>query len=82
MKYLKITNDKTKDALAVSYSDSSVNYNLSTDIPEYIQEVVDEKIPKNIDLEVQKELQTYTGEATALEAGANPTCEFDATEKK
>ena len=52
MKYLKITNDKTKDALAVAYSDNLVSYNLSTDIPEYIQEVVDEKIPKNIDLEV------------------------------
>lgn len=82
MKYLKLTNDTTKDNLAVSYSNNTVTYNLSTNIPEYIQQVVDEKIPKNIDLEVQKELKTYTGEATSLEAGANPTCEFDSTNKK
>ena len=82
MKYLKLTNDTTKDNLAVSYSNDTVTYNLSTNIPEYIQQVVDEKIPKNIDLEVQKELKTYTGEATSLEAGANPTCEFDSTNKK
>lgn len=82
MKYLNVTNDTTKDNLAVSYSNNSITYNISTDIPEYIQEVVDQKIPKNIDLEVQKELKTYTGEATALEAGADPTCEFDATNKK
>ena len=82
MKYLKLTNDTTKDNLAVSYSNNTVTYNLSTNIPEYIQEVVDEKIPKNIDLEVQKELKTYTGEATALDTGSLPTCEFDTTNKK
>ena len=82
MKYLKLTNDTTKDNLAVSYSNDTITYNLSTNIPEYIQQVVDEKIPKNIDLEVQKELKTYTGEATALDTGSLPTCEFDATNKK
>lgn len=82
MKYLKLDESGAQDELTVQYTGDTVVYSTSKSLPTYIGEKIDEKMPTNIGEEVKKELATYTGEATSLEAGANPTCEFDSTNKK
>lgn len=82
MKYLKLDESGSQDELTVQYTGDTVVYSTSKSLPTYIGEKIDEKMPTNIGEEVKKELATYTGEATSLEAGENPTCEFDSTNKK
>lgn len=82
MKYLKLEESGTQDELTVQYTGDTVVYSTSKSLPTYIGEKIEEKMPTNIGEEVKKELATYSGEATSLEAGANPTCEFDSTNKK